>query len=157
MLIEKQSEMATPIVNNRNIRFIFPQRNAEFITRLPSVFVKEDVPYKIVNDFQFSTRFGTAESAKNVSFFGKELDAINYESADSAYNKNNTSLLRGIYSSFVGVCGHLDKQCLYSVKTSDYSEAYVATYIKERGLNHSAFYAISDKYMISDGQTTMSI
>lgn len=147
MLLEKQSETTIPLLNGRNLRFVFKPRKNEFLTRLPSVFVNEDVPYKIVNDFQFSTRFGSPESTKNVSFFGKLLDA------DSAYHEDNKSLLRGVYTSFVGICGHIEKQCLYSVKTSDYSEAYVGTYIKERGLNHSPFYTISDKRMFSENKT----
>ena len=35
----------------------------------------------------------------------------------------------------MGICGNLDRQCLYSVKTGDYSPAYIKQYIENRGLN----------------------
>lgn len=151
MLLEKQTESTIPIANNRHLRFEFSKpREKEYSALLPTIFVREDIPYKIVNNFQFSTRFGTPESTKNVSFFGKELDALNHTNIKSAYHKDNTALLRGIYTSYVGVCGTLEKQCIYSVKTGDYSDAYVKTYMLNRGQDHSAFFAISDKYYIPE-------
>lgn len=141
MLFVKQSLETTPIIKNRHLRFeLRPIRESnQLSTKLPAIFVREDVPYKIVNDYQFSTRFGSPESTKAFSFFGKMLDS------EGAYKSDNYSLLRGTYTSYVGVCGNLDKQCLYSVKTGDYSPAYVKQYIENRGLNHGAFFAISDK------------
>jgi hypothetical protein len=129
------------------LRFEFSPINQQSSIKFPAVFVREDVPYKIVNDFQFSTRFGSAESTKSFSFFGKMLDAESKSDtrAAGAYLKENRSLLRGTYTSYVGVCGNLERQCLYSVKTSDYSPAYIKQYIENRGLNHGAFFAISDK------------
>lgn len=148
MLFVKQSSESTPIIQKRHLRFEFSPINQQSSIKFPAVFVREDVPYKIVNDFQFSTRFGSAESTRSFSFFGKMLDAEGGE-ADTrppgAYLMNNCSLLRGTYTSYVGVCGNLDRQCLYSVKTGDYSPAYIKQYIENRGLNHGAFFAISDK------------
>ena len=139
MLFVKQSSESIPIIQKRHLRFEFSPIKQQSSIKFPAVFVREDVPYKIVNDFQFSTRFGSAESTKSFSFFGKTLDA------EGAYLKDNRSLLRGTYTSYVGVCGNLDRQCLYSVKTGDYSPAYIKQYIENRGLNHGAFFAISDK------------
>lgn len=156
MLFEKRTEWANPIIKDRHLQFNPKPIESNFITKLPSIFVREDVPYKIVNDFQFSTRFGTPESAKNVSFFGKELDAIDKDNSKSAYHRTNKSLLRGIYTSFVGICGNIEKQCIYSVKVGDYSDLYTQQYIETRGYDHGAFFAITDKCVIPEGNNVFN-
>ena len=152
MVLEKRTEIAIPTIQGRHLQFNPKPINAKFITKLPSIFIREDVPYKIVNDFQFSTRFGNAESAKNVSFFGKELDVSRKDKDDNVYSKYNKSILRGIYSSFVGICGFLNKQCIYSVKVGDYSDLYTQQYIETRGYDHGAFFAITDKFIIANNE-----
>ena len=156
VIFEKQSETTVPISDRRNFIFYPKDRQTEFITKARAVFVNEDIPYKIVDEYQFSTRFGSPESTKDVSFFGKELDGINHNKSYSAYHKDNTSILRGIYTSFVGVCSDLAPQCLYSVKIGDYSDSYVKMYMENRGYDHSAFFAISNKFYIPEKNTTFA-
>ena len=142
MQLEKLSETTIPYVDKRNHIFYPNIKKTAKIYNFPTVFVNEDVPYKIVNDFKFSSRFGSPESVKDNRFFGRNLT----DEADGAYNKNNVALLRGIYTSYVGVCGQLEHQCLYNVRLGNYSSSYTELYIKDRGLNHSSFHSISNVY-----------
>ena len=152
MQLEKLSESVLPIVNKRNHIFYPKDKQTAKIYNFPTVFVNEDVPYKIVNDFQFSSRFGSAESAKDNRFFGKELKASaseqSGEDGTGAYDVENRAILRGIYTSYVGVCGQLEHQCLYNVRLGNYSSSYTELYMKDRGSDHAPFYSISNNYTL---------
>jgi hypothetical protein len=155
---EKLSEITIPTVRNRNHMFTKMKKlKTANVYNFQGVFMNEGIPHKIIKDFHFSTRFGSPELVKEKSFFGKELDAMNPDQEHSAYNAKNWSILRGIYTSCVCVCGNLPTQCLYNVYTGDYSSVYTDMYIQERGLDHSPFYSISEKFTINDLSNPKSI
>ena len=159
MQIEKISETCIPELNKRNHIFYPNKKEYSKNYNFDTIFVNEDIPYKIVNNFQFSTRFGSPESVKEKSFFGKEPIYVENDrnTIKNAYHKENYALLRGIYTSFVGVCGKLETQCLYNIRAGNFNSAQSSLYIKERGFNHSPFFSISDKFDISNGIDTTSI
>lgn len=157
MQLEKLSETTLPVMNKRNHVFYPKDKQIAKIYNFPTVFVNEDVPYKIVNDFQFSSRFGSAESSKDNRFFGKELIESDNKDGSGAYDEQNKSILRGVYTSYVGVCGQLEHQCLYNVRLGNYSSSYAELYIKDRGSDHAPFYSISNNYNIDELCNSQSV
>jgi hypothetical protein len=90
LYFEKLSETIIPELEGRNHIFkgTIKVDNSK-IYNFQGVFLNENVPWKIIGDFKFSTRFGNAEIVKEKSFFGKDLDAMNPDQEHSAYNAKN--------------------------------------------------------------------
>lgn len=108
---------------------------------VPCVFIKENTPYKFMNGYGFSTRAGSELTAKEFGFFGLSGNKVD--------NPNWHKLVRGIYTSFIGVCGTLDPNCLYNIKIPNYSDFNIKDYITVRGNDNAPFYAISNRYSIN--------
>ncbi len=157
MQFEKLTETSFPVLDKRNHIFFLKNKQTAKIYNFPTVFVNEDVPYKIVNDFQFSSRFGSAESVRDNRFFGKELKVSADEDGTGAYDEKNKSILRGIYTSYVGVCGQLEHQCLYNVRVGNYSSSYTELYMKDRGFDHAPFYNITNNISFEDFGKSQSV
>ena len=102
-------------------------------------FMNEDVPYKYIDGFGFSTRAGDASAAKSFSFFESD-DNSQKEKAD------NYKLIRGIYAPFIAVCSNLDNNAVYNIKVQNYSHQYMKDYFNIRKDDNSPFYAISDRF-----------
>ena len=115
-------------------------KHSSEIKSIPCVFVKENTPYKYMSGFGFSTRAGSELTQKEFSVFGTKPE-YKYGSGQK--------LVRGIYTSFIGVCGKLTPNSIYNVKTADYSEFDMKEYISVRGYDNSPFYAISNRYSLN--------
>jgi hypothetical protein len=146
--LEQCSTVSYPSKKGRIFTFGNFRNNLATTFTYPGVYITEGNPYKVVNDFVFSSRFGSPESVKEFRFFGKELRAAG-ENETTAYDSDNTSILRGYYTSFVGVCGDIP-QAIYNVRTGDYNVYGERQYIVQRGDNHGEFFPISDKLFLTD-------
>lgn len=107
------------------------------------LFINEDVPYKYVNGYEFSTRVGNAESVKDFGYFGLTQSEIRSE---EKADKPSWQLIRGIYAPIIGVCGNLESNCLYTLRIPNYSELYTKEYFQIRANDNSPFYTISDRF-----------
>ena len=112
----------------------------------PCIYIDEDVPYKFVQDFGFSTRAGTAESVKSFAYFGKNKIDIPTVRKDSL----ESDIVRGIYSSYIGVCGGLEDNSIYSIRVPGYSNFCTKDYFSIRANDASEFYAISDRFGLDE-------
>lgn len=128
---------------------------------LPCVFVKEDTPYKYMNGYGFSSRVGSELAVKEFGFFGALPEEKLKESNETPDENNGyllpswdtdlySKLVRGIYTSYIGVCGQIDASCLYNIKIQNYSEYNIRDYITIRGNDNSPFYAISNRKSIKE-------
>ena len=113
--------------------------------KLPCTFVKENTPYKYTGGYGFSTRVGSEYDLKEYGFFGVD----NKTHADV-----QTSVVRGIYTSFIGVCGQITPSCMYNVKIPNYHAEALKDYIIVRGNDNAPFYAISNRYSLSNFRST---
>lgn len=132
------------IDNNR--RFIVENKNNfdtidGLIKKVNTIYVAEDVPFKYINDYAYSTRAGAAEEVKQLSF----LDNQDYAS-------NNYNLLRGIWCPIIGLSGFVDDGCIYNLKIKNFSTVFEQEYFKIRGNDNSPFYAITDRYSVDDSR-----
>lgn len=107
--------------------------------KINTIFVDEDIPYKYIQNQAFSTRAGAAEEAKQISFLGEKN-----------YNKDNYDLLRGIWCPIIGLSQSVEDGCIYNIKIRNFSTVFMAEYFKIRGHDNSPFYAISDRYEITE-------
>jgi hypothetical protein len=114
------------------------------------IYMNEDVPYKYVDGYGFSSKAGSAESVKEFGFFGKNDE-------DDKKNPKNYNLIRGIFSPYIAVCANLDNNSLYSVKISNYSNQYMKDYFGIRRDDNSPFYAISDRFELVDSNRTQDV
>lgn len=110
----------------------------------PCTFVKENTPYKYMSGYGFSTRIGSESDVKDFGCFG----------IDKYDTSANQWVIRGIYSSFIGVCGQLPPNGLYNIKIPDYSSSNMRDYIMIRGNDNSPFYAVSNRFDISKFDST---
>lgn len=117
---------------------------------LPCVYVNSETPYKFIYDYGFSTKFGSQESTKDVSFFGKEIrNNDNDELESGAYHYTNQNIIRGIYTDIIGVCGNVTDNTRYNIRIPGYSDAKFLDYFTIRKNDNSEFFAVSDRYLIS--------
>lgn len=102
-------------------------------------FMNENVPYRYIDGFGFSTRAGDESAVKSFSFF---------ESDDNSQKEkvDNYKLVRGIYAPFIAVCSNLDNNAVYNIKVQNYSHQYMKDYFNIRKDDNSPFYAISDRF-----------
>ena len=114
------------------------------------IYVNSDVPYKYVEGFGFSSKAGSAEDVKAFSFYGND-------SMDAKIKKDNYDLIRGVYAPYVGVCTNLDDNALYNIKISNYSNQYMKDYFGIRRDDNSPFYAISDRFELTDSNRVQDI
>lgn len=125
--------------NNRRYRHeVTTADSAQLIQKTNVLYVNEDVPYVYLQDQVFSTRAGAAEDVKQIAFFGTRN-----------YSKENYNLLRGIWCPILGLSTSIDDGCIYNVKIKNFSEVYMQEYFKIRGRDNSPFYAITDRYEIT--------
>lgn len=107
----------------------------------PCTFVKENTPYKYTSGYGFSTRVGSEYDPKEYGFFGVD---------DKKHAESQTSVVRGIYTSFIGVCGQITPNCIYNVKIPNHNSTSLKDYIVVRGNDNAPFYSISNRYSLSD-------
>lgn len=110
------------------------------------IYVPADTPLKYVDDYGFSTRAGSAEDVKDFRFF---------DSKD--YDKDNNKIVRGVYCPFIGTNQNLTDNAIYTIRVSNYSQAYETQYFKIRGNDLSPFMAVSPRYEIEDSELVKNI
>lgn len=108
-------------------------------SRLNTIFVGSDIPYKYMGGQSFATRCGAAEEAKQIAFF-----------AEQDYTEDNRDLLRGIWCPVLGLSSSVNDGWIYNVKIRNFSTVFEQEYFEIRGNDNSPFYAISDRYAIDD-------
>lgn len=115
-------------------------------TKSSAVFVDTDVPLVCIDDYGFSTRAGSAEEAKQFAFFGGRN-----------YNKENTNLVRGVFAPFIGLTESLEDNVIYNIQSQDYAVAVEQEYFAIRGNDNSPYFAISNRYEMSNNKTEMKV
>lgn len=137
-------------INNRHFGLMFNDSELTTNSSAKCIYMNEDVSYKYVDGYGFSSKAGSAESVKEFGFFGKNDE-------DDKKNPKNYNLIRGIYSPYIAVCANLDNNSLYSVKISNYSNQYMKDYFGIRRDDNSPFYAISDRFELTDSNRTQDV
>ena len=138
-ILDKIKDGTLTQINNRRYHHeVLSVDSVQLTQKTNILYVNEDVPYVYLQDQMFSTRAGAAEDVKQISFFGSKN-----------YNKENYNLLRGIWCPILGLSKSVDDACLYNVKVKNFSEVYMSEYFKIRGHSNLPFYAISDRYEIT--------
>lgn len=107
------------------------------------IFINSEVPYKYVQGYGFSSKAGCAESVREFGFYGDNSDSVKKD-------PKSRNLVRGTYSSYIGVCANLDNNAIYNVKISNYSNQYMKDYFGIRRDDNAPFYAISDRFELND-------
>ena len=137
--------------NDRKFRINFNNFITSTNRSAKCIFINENVPYKIINNYTFSTKAGNAESVKDFGFYGDTLDD---QSVDGKYGKNNYNLVRGVYSPYIGVCTNLEDNAIYNIKVSNYSNQFMEEYFGIRRDDNSPFYAITDRFELDSFEST---
>ena len=109
--------------------------NSSKFSQASSVYVNADTSLKYVNGCGYSTKCGTGEDVSQFSFFETYND-----SAD------NTKLVRGLYTPYIGVNKSLKNNVVYTIKVPNYSIANIHEYMEVRGRDNSPFFAISNRH-----------
>lgn len=125
-------------INNDNIQIA---SSSEIHTSV--VFIDTDTPMKYINGNAFSTRCGVAEDVSKFAWFSFT------DKSDPKTNK----ILRGVYTSFLGVSTTLSPNMMYTIKVPNYSSTLMKDYFLIRGKDNAPFYAISDRYDINYSDT----
>ena len=148
-LLQRVNTNGTLIQNDRRFSLSFKINDSMTYRSAKCVFMNSDVPYKYVDGFGFSTRAGSAESSKSFSFFG--------ESSDKKYEKDFRKLARGIYAPYIAVCANLENNAIYNIKTENYSNQFMKDYFGIRRDDNSEFYAISDRFELTDKNRSQNV
>ena len=148
-LLQRVNTNGTLIQNDRRFSLTFKDNNSMTYRSAKCVFMNSDVPYKYVDGFGFSSRAGSAESSKTFSFFG--------ETSDKKYDKEFRKLARGIYSPYIAVCANLENNAIYNIKTENYSNQFMKDYFGIRRDDNSEFYAISDRYELTENNRERNV
>ena len=140
-----------------------------------AIYVTEDTPYKFINEYGFSTRFGSAEEIKSVSFFGKPITNTSLDEttnvtvggetpedsevlkSNTVYGGKNTNLLRGVYTGIIGIMGNVRDGSLYNIRIPEYIDDKTEEYFNIRKNDLSSYYAISNRYSVNDGGNTIGV
>ena len=148
-LLQRVNTNGTLIQNDRRFSLSFKENDSMTYRSAKCIFMNSDVPYKYVDGFGFSSRAGSAESSKTFSFFG--------ESSDKKYDREFRKLARGIYSPYIAVCANLENNAIYNIKTENYSNQFMKDYFGIRRDDNAEFYAISDRFELSDDNREQNV
>lgn len=136
-------KLSTSLSNKRHyyIGTIKESTDKKYATKAKCVYIDTDIPLKYYDSYGFSTRVGSSEDCKDIRFVGSK----NYE-------QNNSNIVRGIYCPFIGTNKVLDPNCIYNIKSGNYSSTFISEYFKIRGNDLSPFMAISPRYELNDSK-----
>lgn len=148
-LLQKVRDNGTFVQNGRKFT-LNPGNRTNLYRSAKCSFMDEDVPYRYIDGFGFSTRAGDASATKSFSFFESDENSQK-EKAD------NYKLIRGIYAPFVAVCSNLDNNAIYNIKVQNYSHQYIKDYFGIRRDDNSPFYAISDRFDLLNENRTQNV
>jgi hypothetical protein len=110
--------------------------------------VPEDVKAVGLTDYIFRSRAGEAEEAWRFEKVGEQ-----YEDNDFNINKNNSDLIRGIYSPYIAFDDSnnlFDPAENVNIYVPGYSETNIEKYIDVRMNDSSSYHAISDRISLED-------
>lgn len=138
-----------------------------------AIYVSEGTPYKFIENYGFSTQFGSAEDVKGISFVGKiptntRVDELgdgseakytieNVWDSDSIYGGNYRGIIRGIYTGVVGLDKSLVDGNIYNIRIPGYEPLKEFDYFEIRKNDNSEYYAISNRIILSDSESTIPI
>lgn len=123
-----------------------------------AIYVSSETPYKFVKEYGFSTKFGSAEEVKSLSFVGKDItNTRDDEDNGNVYSKENTQIIRGCYTGIVGILGNLNDGNLYNIRIPDYHDAKVEEYFNVRKNDLSDYFATSDRFQIPESELETDI
>lgn len=105
-------------------------------------YIPEDTSLKYMNGYSFSSKCGAAEDVSKFSFF-EDID----------WDKDTNKLLRGQWTSYLGINDSLDPNCIYSIKIPGYTQSKLKNYFEIRKNDNSPFYAISDRKIIGEEES----
>lgn len=103
------------------------------------IYVGDNIQVKILNDYTFSTKAGNEADVSQFGLFNDKTD----------YSENNTNLVRGLYTPFIGVTSNLDYGQMYNIMQRNYGEQYMENYIDIRGNDTSPFFAVTDRFELN--------
>ena len=102
------------------------------------LYIDSEIPQKIINDNIFCTKAGMQEEVKQQTCFGKE-----------DLETKKATLVRGIFTDFVGCSNTLGSASIYNVYIKNYSETFNKEYFEIRINDNSPYFAVSDRYAVS--------
>lgn len=117
---------------------IYTQKNNNY-QNVQVIGVEDNVKLVAINDTMYSARAGEAEEAFRYEYIGKENKT-----------KECTNLLRGSYGPYIGLRGFDTYGTIIDVKIPNYSKSQLSDYFKIRYDDKSSFYAISDRFDLSE-------
>ena len=150
--------------SDRRFTYIFNGGLSNNTNTAQCIYIPEDISYKYLNNYGFSTRIGSDLTVKEFGFFGaKDSEKIiNPKIGKDDLNKDEgyviknfpkglySKLIRGIYGPFIGVCGNIEPASIYNIKVQNYSSIYLKDYMTIRGNDNSPFYAISERFALKE-------
>jgi hypothetical protein len=158
------------ISKNKRKFTLTPKTRISETYHLPAIYVTEGTPYKFVGDFGFSTKFGSEEDVKTISFIGKLItntkydedasgstDVVDIHKSDTVYGGQNGNIIRGIYTGIIGICGSIKDGSLYNIRIPKYSNQNIEDYFDSRKNDYSTYFAISDRYLIDSNTKNIEV
>lgn len=125
---------------NNNFYYKPDSYNKEDVyTSVKVIGVEDNVKLVAINDNMFSARAGEAEEGFRYEYIGKENK-----------DTNATNIIRGSYGPFLGITGLETCGELIDIKIPGYSSALINDYMSIRFNDKSGYYAISDRYDITN-------
>lgn len=120
-------------IRKLNITSYEPTINTNINSSL--VYIEKDIPSFYINNHYFSTRAGSAESVRELSFLDtRKLD----EKADN--------VLRGIYCPIIGCDKYLNPSSIFTVKNKVDDNGWKQTLLN----NNNPYFAITNRYKLED-------
>lgn len=110
------------------------------------LYINSDIELRSIDSRNYSTKCGNAADISQFSFFEK-----------NDYSKNNYKLLRGLYCSYLASDQMLPPNTVYNIKTSNYNESSMKDYFIIRKNDTTQFYAISDRYELTNIPETIDV
>ena len=102
------------------------------------IYIPEETPSMIVNDFVFSSKAGSSEDIKS-------LRSTDWKEQDTN-KKCNENIVRGNYTGYIGVLDRdISPYSVYNIYTNDYSETDFTNIIINRAQNEAPFTAITNR------------
>lgn len=130
-------------LNSFNTRIYYPEfqsytDNVEFNMNL--LYIEQEVPQKIFNNYGYSTKAGMQEDLKQLICFGE------YKQDDADF----TNYVRGIYTAFIGCGDKINDNSIWNIYIKNFSETFIEEYFTIRIRDKSPFYTISDRYNLKN-------
>lgn len=108
-------------------------------TQVKIAAVGDNVPIVTIKDAKYRGRVGEAEEAYKFKFLKSDEN-----------NNNSSNLVRGSYYPYLGLYGDVENSKIINIYVPGYSINKINLYFTNRYQDYSAYYAIGDRYSISN-------